>query len=122
MAVSGEQVSGLSSLGYLWVIILGLFPQLIGHSSFNYALGYLPASYVSLTILADPVGSAILGIIFLGEVPSAISMLGAVIILLGVGVATRQQASENPDELIPDTPTRLYQADDIEPLNKKRTP
>ena len=48
--VSGEQVGGLPGTAYLWMILLGLVPQLIGHSSFNYALGYLPAAYVSLVI------------------------------------------------------------------------
>lgn len=81
---------GYSTLGYLGIVAMAIFPQLLGHSSFNYALGHLPAAFVSLVILVEPIGSAILAIIFLGEVPGELVIVGAAFILVGVGVATRR--------------------------------
>lgn len=89
--VSGEQVGGLPGTVYLWMILLGLVPQLIGHSSFNYALGYLPAAYVSLVILGEPIGSGLLAMALLEEWPVPLQLAGSALILLGIGVASREQ-------------------------------
>jgi drug/metabolite transporter (DMT)-like permease len=87
----GDTVIGYSVIGYVWILALGLIPQLVGHSSFNYALGYLPAALVSVVGLSEPVGSGILAYIVFGETPSLLAVLGAVFILSGVGMATLRQ-------------------------------
>jgi len=99
--LSNEQITGHSSMGYIWIIALGLIPQLLGHSSFNYALGYLPAAYVSLVILGEPVGSTILAILFLGEYPSIIAILGALIIMAGIGIASRKPRRTTQVKYVP---------------------
>lgn len=90
--ISGVPVIGYSSLGYLFVLATALIPQLIGHSALNYAVGYLPATLVSLVTQAEPVGSALLALVFLGEIPGAIQLIGSAVILGGVVVATVAQA------------------------------
>jgi drug/metabolite transporter (DMT)-like permease len=87
---TGESFTGYSTAGYVWLIALGLVPQLIGHSAFNYALGYLPAAYVSLIVLGEPIGSGILAFFLLGEIPAALALLGLAIILTGIAIASRQ--------------------------------
>jgi drug/metabolite transporter (DMT)-like permease len=52
-----QSLTGLSSQTYGWFIALALIPQLLGHSTFNWSLKYLPAAVVSVTLLAEPVGS-----------------------------------------------------------------
>ena len=95
--LTGQQVGGLPGEAYLWMLLLGLLPQLIGHSSFNYALGYLSAAYVSLVVLAEPIGSGLLAVIFLDEWPVALQLVGSALILVGIGFATRdQQVEETP--------------------------
>jgi drug/metabolite transporter (DMT)-like permease len=91
--VVGElsSVMDLPAEAFLWLLLLGLVPQLLGHSSFNYALGYLPAGYVSLVVLGEPIGSGVLAMIFLGENPVPLQLLGAAFILGGIFVATREQ-------------------------------
>jgi drug/metabolite transporter (DMT)-like permease len=49
---------------------LALVPQLLGHSSFNWALGYLSAAFVSVTLLGEPIGSTILAYTLLEEFPA----------------------------------------------------
>ncbi|MBZ0309563.1 MAG: DMT family transporter [Anaerolineae bacterium] len=84
---AGQSLTGYAAAGYLSIAALGLFPQLIGHSAFNYALGHFPAAYVSLMVLAEPIGSAILAILFLGEMPTLAVFLGSLVILAGVAYA-----------------------------------
>lgn len=98
VTVSGEKVFGLSGEAYLWLLLLGLVPQLIGHSSFNYALGFLPAAYVSIIILAEPIGSGILAVIFLKELPGYVQLIGAAFILFGIGIASLDQLPSQKSE------------------------
>ncbi|MBN1200902.1 MAG: DMT family transporter [Anaerolineae bacterium] len=94
VAAAGLQVTGLPGKAYLWMLLMGLVPQLLGHSSFNYALGFLPAAYVSLVVLGEPIGSGLLAIIFLDEWPVLIQIIGAALILVGIGVASKDQQVE----------------------------
>lgn len=87
--VRGDSLSGYPSEGYLWILLLALVPQLFGHSSFNYALGHLPAAFVSLVTFGEPVGSAILAFLLLQEVPTPLQIAGAALILGAVIYAQR---------------------------------
>jgi drug/metabolite transporter (DMT)-like permease len=72
-----------------WIVLLALVPQLLGHSTFNWALRALPATLVSLALLGEPVGSAVLAFLVLGEVPTRLTLAGAALVLAGVAVAAR---------------------------------
>lgn len=89
IAFSGQSMTGFSSRTYLWFVLLALIPQVIGHSSFNWALKYLPAAFVSLALLGEPVGTTILAVIFLREVPGVMEIIGGVMILTGIFLASR---------------------------------
>ena len=80
-------------LTYLWLIFLAIFPQLIGHSLFNWALKYISATYVSIAQMGEPVGSTILAIIIFREIPSSLKVVGALIILTGIFVVSRASNS-----------------------------
>lgn len=88
MFATGLSPFGYAPQTYLWFVLLALVPQLIGHSTFNWALGYLPAGYVSITLLGEPIGSAILAYFLLDETPTVLKIAGAVLILLGIYVAS----------------------------------
>lgn len=74
-----------------WFLMLALVPQLLGHSSYNWALGYLPAAYVSITLLGEPVGSTLLAYFILGETPTPLKLAGAALILVGIYAASRKE-------------------------------
>lgn len=84
MLFTGVSVTGHSWEGYFWVVMVGLVPQLIGHSGFNYALAYLPATQVSLTAQAVSITTAIIAFLIFAEIPSGLEILGSVIIGIGV--------------------------------------
>jgi drug/metabolite transporter (DMT)-like permease len=89
--VSGESPLGQPRQAYLWFLLLALVPQLLGHSTFNWVLGYLPAAFVSVTLLGEPVGSAILAYFILGEVPTPLMVFGAILILVGIFIASLRE-------------------------------
>jgi len=89
VALSGEKLTGFSGMTYLWFTLLAVFPQVIGHSSFNWALKYLPAAFVSLALLGEPVGTTILAVIFLKEAPGTAELVGGALILAGIFLASR---------------------------------
>jgi drug/metabolite transporter (DMT)-like permease len=93
MLAMGENPIGLSPITYLWLALLGLVPQLLGHSVFNWALKYVPASLVSVTLLGEPIGSTVLAYFLLQETPGLIKLVGAALILVGIWLAAR--AGEN---------------------------
>ncbi len=90
MFLAGETPFGYSGETYLWFLLLALVPQLLGHSALNWALRYLPAAYVSISLLGEPIGSAILAYFLLGEIPSMLMVFGAILIFAGVYLAGRR--------------------------------
>jgi drug/metabolite transporter (DMT)-like permease len=94
MFSAGEKPIGYSPQIYLWLTLLGIIPQLIGHSTFNWALGYLSAAYVSITLLGEPIGSTILAYLILQEKPTPIKLIGGVLILIGIYIASRSEAKK----------------------------
>jgi drug/metabolite transporter (DMT)-like permease len=88
-----EAFFGYSSTTYLYFFLLALIPQLIGHTTFNWALKYLPASMVAITILGEPVGSTILAYFILGEGLTPFKVIGGIFILVGILIALRRNKS-----------------------------
>jgi drug/metabolite transporter (DMT)-like permease len=93
--LSNNPIFGYPKMAYVWFILLALIPQLLGHSSYNYALGYLSAAFVSIMLLGEPIGSTILAYIFLGEVPSILKIFGAILILAGIYIASINDIRNN---------------------------
>jgi drug/metabolite transporter (DMT)-like permease len=78
---------GYSPSTYLYLFLLALIPQLIGHTTFNWALKYLPASIVAIAILGEPVGSTILAYFILNEGLTVWKILGGISIFAGILIA-----------------------------------
>lgn len=74
---------------------LAIGPMLFGHTGFNWALKYLPAYVVNLTLLGEPVGATVLAAILPGirEVPGVATLFGGALILAGIYVTARALSS-----------------------------
>jgi drug/metabolite transporter (DMT)-like permease len=83
---------GYSTTTYLFMFLLALIPQLIGHTTFNWALRYLPASLVSITILGEPIGSTLLAYFILGEKLTTLKILGGISIFSGILIALKKKS------------------------------
>ncbi len=93
----GAPVFHLNPMSYLWCLGLALIPQLLGHSTFNWALKYLSATYVSISLLGEPIGTIILAYIFLKENPTILELLGGLFILLGIYLASKVESKISAD-------------------------
>ena len=95
---AGHSATGYPPTVYTWLLLLALFPQLLGHSTFNWALRYLSAAYVSIALLGEPVGSTILAYFLLQETPTNLKIFGAILILAGIYIASQQEARRIPQD------------------------
>jgi drug/metabolite transporter (DMT)-like permease len=89
MFAFGDTPFGFPPLAYVWMLLLALVPQLIGHSTYNWTLRYMPAAFVAVTTLGEPIGSTILAYIILQEQPGWIKVVGGIFILAGIYLAGR---------------------------------
>lgn len=80
----GLPLRGFNSFTWLMFVALALVPTVLGHNSLNWALKYLPATMVSVTILGEPLGASIMAVFVLREVPSLLEAFGSLITLLGI--------------------------------------
>ncbi|MBD2092250.1 DMT family transporter [Microcoleus sp. FACHB-1515] len=85
--VFGASYTGYPPTVYLWIALMAVFPQVIGHTSFNWAVRWVSPTLVTLVILAEPVGAGLLGLLVFGENPGGTVLIGASIILVGVAIA-----------------------------------
>jgi drug/metabolite transporter (DMT)-like permease len=83
---AGVQLTGYN--GQTWAAILALVvgAQLLGHSMFNYALERTSATTVSVLILLEVPGAALLAWAWLGQAPRLVALPGLGLLMLGVAV------------------------------------
>jgi drug/metabolite transporter (DMT)-like permease len=81
-----EWAPGLESTA--WLAVLALSSQVLGWLLISVSLPRLPAVVTSILLMLQLVGAVILGAVLLAEAPSAVQLLGVVVVLGGVGVAT----------------------------------
>ena len=87
---------------WLWTVTLG--PQILGHTVLNWALRYVQASVISGTILAEPVVSALLAWLVLSEKPGLATLLGGVVVLLGLLLLLRGYRAPRGKSALPAEP------------------
>jgi len=75
----------------LYLILIAVVPQVIGHTSFNYGLRFLSAPVISVLVLGEPAGATILAYFILNERLSILKIVGAFIILIGVYLTARSE-------------------------------
>jgi len=89
MLLAGESPVGYQPSTYVWLLLLALVPQLVGHSTYNWALRYLPVAFVAVITLGEPIGSTILAFMILQETPSLLQIAGGVLILAGIYISSK---------------------------------
>jgi drug/metabolite transporter (DMT)-like permease len=96
--LSQKNFFGYSWTTYLFLFLLALIPQLIGHTTINWALKYLPASMVAITYLGEPVGSTLLAYFILGEGLTPWKVFGGILILSGILTALKRKPQNTRKE------------------------
>jgi drug/metabolite transporter (DMT)-like permease len=96
VAAIGFGYTTLPASGTTWLVLIGLAlgPQLLGHTSINYAMRHLSALLVTIALLGEPVGSAILAFVLFQEQVAPLQVIGLVGLLLGIGVTAVGERTE----------------------------
>ncbi len=75
---------------YLFITMAAI-PGILGHTLYNWALKHVKASVVSVSLLAEPIGSTALAFLLLGETPGSILVIiGGALTLLGILLTVRK--------------------------------
>lgn len=69
---------------WVYFLLLAIFPTLLGHTIFNWALKHVSTTVISMSILGEPIGASILAYFLLGEVVRIEQLTGGLIILIGI--------------------------------------
>ena len=88
---NGTVLWGYSTAAWACLAGMALGPQLLGHSAFNYALKHVTPTTIALTVLGEPVGSALLAWLLFGESISAVKLAGMALLLAGIFLAARSE-------------------------------
>jgi drug/metabolite transporter (DMT)-like permease len=86
----GLSFTGYRPSSYLFMALLAVIPQLIGHTLINWALKHLKASLVAISILGEPIGATILAYLFFRETVGTTQLVGMFLIFLAIIVASRK--------------------------------
>ncbi len=89
--LSGDLFFDYSVKTYLLFFLLAVVPQLIGHTSLNWALKFFSATLVAVFILGEPIGASILAYLFLGDAPGSNLVWGGTLVLLGIYLSAREE-------------------------------
>jgi drug/metabolite transporter (DMT)-like permease len=87
--VLGNQLTNYSQQTWAVFFVTAIVSQMVGYLSITYALGHLPASTVSPTLIGQPILTTILAIPLLHEIPSATQWIGGAIALAGIYIVNQ---------------------------------
>ena len=86
-AILGIDLRPASGEALVYLVLAALLPQLVGHNLLTWALRHTTPTVVGLATVGEPVGSTLLGLALLGEVPSVPVLAGCGVTLAAVALA-----------------------------------
>jgi drug/metabolite transporter (DMT)-like permease len=92
VVISGTPFTGFSTATWSAFGGMALFSQLVGHTSYNWALKWVSTSTVAVSLLGEPIGASLMAYLFFGEALSASIFIGGVLILLAIYLAARLES------------------------------
>ncbi|MCF6136736.1 DMT family transporter [Pseudalkalibacillus berkeleyi] len=85
---------------WVYFILLALFPTLLGHTIFNWALKHVSTTVISMSILGEPIGASILAYFLLDEFIRAEQLVGGLIILIGIYLFLKRPRNKQSQQVI----------------------
>ncbi|MDD1503663.1 DMT family transporter [Lysinibacillus sp. CNPSo 3705] len=82
--IKGESFGPYSTMDWIWFILLAIVPNLFGHTLFNWSIKYVSTNVVSIAILFEPIGAAILALLIFKEYLIATQIIGGFIVIVGI--------------------------------------
>jgi drug/metabolite transporter (DMT)-like permease len=91
--VTSQPLAGFEAAGWLGIVAITVCAQLVGHTAFNHLLATMSPLLVSMIILLEIPGAALLAAVFLHETLPAGTYAGLGLILVGLAVVVLGQKS-----------------------------
>ncbi|ANU12614.1 Permease of the drug/metabolite transporter (DMT) superfamily [Planococcus halocryophilus Or1] len=84
IVLKGESFGPYPASEWMWFLLLAIIPNLLGHTLFNWALKWVSTNVISIAILFEPIGAAILAYFILGEYLTVSQIVGGSVVLAGI--------------------------------------
>ncbi|WP_424237815.1 DMT family transporter [Bhargavaea ginsengi] len=81
---SGERFGPYPATDWFWFAMLAILPNLFGHTLFNWSLRYVSTNVISIAILFEPVGAAVLAYYIFHESLITTQVVGGLVVLAGI--------------------------------------
>jgi drug/metabolite transporter (DMT)-like permease len=98
--VAGQPLSGYTAEQWVGLLVLTGTAQLLGHSVFNYLLATVSPTVVSMALLLEIPGAALIAAAWLGQVPGPTAFVGLVLILAGMVSVIRSAPASAAEEAV----------------------
>ena len=92
MVTTGTPALAYEPMDFVYIAIMAVLCQIGGHAVFNMCIGHVSSLYVSTWEAGDPVFSTLLGILFLGQIPTVYEILGCIIVVGALLYYNRQES------------------------------
>ncbi|MDO9536899.1 MAG: DMT family transporter [Thermoplasmata archaeon] len=86
--ITSTKIFPLPANEYYLFLLMALVPGILGHTLYNWSLKHVTATVVSVSLLGEPIGSSILAVLLLNEIPSGYVLIGGPIVLAGILLAS----------------------------------
>ena len=96
IAISGVSLIGYDPRGYVWVLLLAILAQIIGHGALNFVVKFMSPTTLTMSVQTVPVMSAVWAFFIFNEIPTSWQAIGGAILLLGVMIVLRGQYQRAP--------------------------
>lgn len=93
--ITRQKLFAYDKTTYTYLFLIALLPQIIGHTSYNWALKYFSAPFIAVSILGEPIFASLFAFLLLKEKPASLEILGAVLIMFGIYLSAKQEGLSN---------------------------
>ena len=92
--VGRQALSGYAAIDWARLVAITLGAQLLGHSLFNVVLRSTSPTVVSMAILLEIPGAALIAAVFLDQRPPALALPAAVLLIAGLAIVIRDSSRD----------------------------
>jgi len=93
--ISGQRITGFSPATWGAFCGMALFSQLVGHTSYNWALKWVRTSTVAISLLGEPIGASILAYLLFSENVTVLKLVGGGLIMLAIYLTARVEGKNS---------------------------
>lgn len=84
VVLKGESFGPYPTNEWVVFLLLAIIPNLLGHNLFNWAIKWVSTNVISISILFEPIGAAILAFFIFDEYLTVSQLLGGLIVIAGI--------------------------------------